>query len=75
MKLNPIGPNQNEVTLPNGTQILFSYSTPVAAYVPGRGWLRTSTKHSVTTSRHINQWLDGIKAESVPQAEIDALNG
>ena len=57
MKVTPITPNRTEVELSDGTCILFSYSTPVAALVPGRGWIRTSTKHSPTTTRHINRWL------------------
>lgn len=55
MKLNPIGPNQTEIIKPDGTTVFFSYSTPVAVFVPGKGALCTTEKHSVTTSRHINQ--------------------
>ena len=55
-------------------EVLFSYSTPVAAFVPGRGYLRTAQHYSVTTSRHINQWICG-ESTTVPQAEIDALAG
>lgn len=53
--------------------VLVSYSTPVAAYILGRGYVRTNQFHSVTTSRHINKWLAGAEAEAVPQAELDAL--
>ena len=37
MKLTPIAANQNEVTINDGTQIFFSYRTPVAAYLPSEG--------------------------------------
>ena len=59
-------------------RILFSYRTPVAAYIFGRGFVRTDEFFSVTTSRHINKWLkdghtDLPECETVPQAEIEAL--
>lgn len=73
MKITPIGSNKTLRTLDNGTQILYSYSTPVAAFIPGRGHIRTDKFHSVTTSRHINKWLDEAEAEIVPQSQIDAL--
>lgn len=72
MKINVIGANQTLVHLPVGT-ILFSYETPVAAYVSGRGYVRTAEKFSKTTSKHINQWLDGANAEVVPQVMIEDL--
>jgi hypothetical protein len=73
LRLNAIGPNQTLVHLPVGS-ILFSYETPVAAYVSGRGYVRTDKKFSNTTSKHINKWLDGINAEVIPQSEIEALS-
>lgn len=72
MKINVIGANQTLVHLPVGT-ILFSYETPVAAYVSGRGYIRTAVKFSKTTSKHINQWLGGANAEVVPQIMIEDL--
>ena len=41
MIVQQIGSNQTEVQLADGTCILYSYTTPVAALVPGRGWIRT----------------------------------
>jgi hypothetical protein len=73
MKVNPIGPNQTELTLNEGnTLVLFSYQTPVAAFVDGKAY-RTEKKWSATTSKHINRWLDGEDAEEKPQAFFDAL--
>jgi hypothetical protein len=73
MKLKPLASNMTEVEMAKAT-ILFSYSTPVAACMnDGTGFIRTSKKWSVTTSRHINKWLNGAKARTVPQSEIDAL--
>jgi hypothetical protein len=76
MKVQPIGSNQTQVSLADGTEVLFSYSTPVAALVPGKGWMRTATKWSVTTSKHINAWLAkncGGTVQTVPQWEVDQL--
>ena len=78
MKVTPIAPNQTEVELSDGTCVLFSYKTPVAALVPGKGWIRSSTKYSPTTSRHINSWLTNNvgRLDCVPYVEqlyIDQL--
>lgn len=72
LKLNVIGANQTLVHLPLGS-VLFSYETPVAAYVSGRGYVKTSRKFSNTTTKHVNSWLGGAKAEEVSQEEIEAL--
>jgi len=71
MKIRTIKSNMTELEV-NGATILFSYETPVAANVKGK-FYRTQTKWSVTTSKHINQWLDGAKAESKPQSFFDDL--
>jgi len=70
MKLTPIAANQNEVTINDGTQIFFSYRTPVAAYLPEKGYVRTEKFWSVTTSRHINKWLGGVNNVSEISQEI-----
>lgn len=71
MKLNPIGPNQNAVTI-DGNVIFFSYKTPVAAFFQGR-YYRTAYKWSRTTSKHINRWLNGATAEEKPQEFFDSI--
>ena len=74
MKLTPIAANQNEVSFNNGTQIFFSYKTPVAAYLPEKGYVRTSKFWSVTTSRHINKWLQGVNnVDEIDQSILDNL--
>ena len=57
MKLNPVAANQNEVELPNGTTVFFSYKTPVACHIPGEGYFKTSKSWSRTTSKHIGQFI------------------
>ena len=71
MNLNRIGNNQTVVMFNNGAEVFFSYDTPVCVKTPGYDYLRTQTKWSKTTSRHINKWLDGVKAREVPQEVID----
>ena len=72
MQLTPIAANQTEIET-DKARVFFSYRTPVAAYVYGEGYVRTETKWSVTTSRHINKWLDGVTAEKVAQTYLDKL--
>ena len=76
MKLIPLASNMNLIRLNNGTQVLFSYRTPVAAHVPGEGFFRTNHNWSKTTSKHINKWLRGaIGVASVDQSVIDNIAG
>ncbi|TVM02977.1 MAG: hypothetical protein CV087_07460 [Candidatus Brocadia sp. WS118] len=72
MRVKGIGSNQTEITKSNGDSILVSYSTPVAANVGGK-FYRTEKKWSKTTSKHINAWLYGAKAEEKPQSFFDNL--
>ena len=74
MKLTPIVANQTEVSINDGTHIFFSYRTPVAAYLPSKGYVRTERFWSKTTSRHINKWLQGVNNVSeVSQTVLDNL--
>ena len=74
MKLTPIAANQTEVSYNDGTQVFFSYRTPVAAYLPERGYVRTATYWSKTTSRHINKWLQNVNNVSeIDQGVLDNL--
>ena len=76
MNLTPIAANQTEIETKDA-RIFFSYKTPVAAYIFGRGFVRTKNFYSVTTSRHINKWI-GVDSktdttEQVDQALLDNL--
>ena len=73
MQLKRIAANQTELVLNNGTTVFFSYDTPVAAQLPDYEYVRTSTKWSVTTSKHINKWLEGVIATEVSQDILDNL--
>tara|TARA_B100001989_G_scaffold121467_1_gene85611 strand:+ start:458 stop:688 length:231 start_codon:yes stop_codon:yes gene_type:complete len=73
MQLQRLGYNQTQITLADGHQVFFSYETPVAARTPDYKYYRTDRKWSVTTSRHINKWLEGVKATTMPQQFFDTL--
>jgi len=49
-----------------------SYGVPVAAFVPGRGHIKTDKKYSVTTSRHANAFA-GVRAVVVSHEEFLSL--
>jgi hypothetical protein len=76
MQLLPKGKNQtiivSEDKQGNHKEIFFSYQTPVAAYLNGKAY-KTSTKHSQTTTRHINDYLKGIPAETREQSFFNNL--
>jgi len=72
--------NMRELTFDHsGTIVFFSYSTPVAAKIPngdGFRYIRTKTKHSVTTTKHINSWLGRqFDANDVQEVEQSVING
>ena len=85
MKLKQIGSNMTVLTLNNGTEVLFSYETPVAGFCNlvdrsnpewnGVQFFRTDEKFSKTTTRHINKYLEGANAAVVPQDQIVNLVG
>ena len=72
MNIRNIASNMTQLDLADGTSVLFSYSTPVAA-VTDNGYYRTSTKYGSTTTRHINKWLDGVLAKEQPQEYFNSL--
>lgn len=66
------GSNQSVLSFDDGREVLVSYATPVAAFVPGRGYVKRVTKYSVTTSRHVNAWTEG-RATEVSDDEFKKL--
>ena len=75
MKLTPIAANQTSVTFNDGTEVFFSYKTPVAAYLPEKGYVKTEKFYSVTTSRHINMYLPTKDVPTVSEEFLVALSG
>ena len=63
-----------ELEFGDGTLVLISYETPVAARVfefasenNGCALFRTSKKWSATTTKHINKWLRSNFSEDAPK--------
>ena len=77
MKLINIAHNMTVLELDNGTEILFSYSTPVAGNNNLSGFFVTEENYSRTTTRHINRYLSqydlGEGAKRISQATIDRM--
>ena len=77
MQLTPIASNMTEVET-SEARILFSYRTPVAAYVFGEGFVRTEKWWSVTTSRHINAYFKHVPSDDISivpdQYIVDLVN-
>jgi hypothetical protein len=76
MTLKQLGANKTELTFSDGTMVLFSYQTPVAAYVTDEDgesrWYHTDCRWSRTTSRHISTWVNRY-AGTKPQSFFDEL--
>ena len=72
MKIKQIASNMTELDL-GFAQVFFSYETPVAARLTDGSLVRTDERYSVTTTKHINKWLQGCDALTVSQYRIDCL--
>lgn len=55
MRVKSIGSNKTEIIF-SDSRILVSYETPVC-FISGKIAVKTDEFFSVTTSKHINQWL------------------
>ena len=75
MNIKNIAPNQTELHTNDGLVIFFSYDTPVAAFNHNGDFVRTSTKYSATSTKHINRWLAGHKHSEVSQETMNNLAG
>tara|TARA_Y100000401_G_scaffold53996_1_gene42438 strand:- start:229 stop:456 length:228 start_codon:yes stop_codon:yes gene_type:complete len=74
MKLEKIGVSRTLLTLSSGSEIFYSYNTPVAAKVSGE-FYKTNEYYSKTTSKHITQYLNGRYAHPVEQSFINQIVG
>ena len=79
MKLHSFATNRTLLTFADGTEVFFSYSTPVAGYSNKLGFVKTKQWYSSTTTRHINKYLDKSTRpdliSTVEQSTIDNLIG
>lgn len=70
MEIQPLAVNAFAVVLRSGVRLLYSYGSPAAVYVPGRGYLRTAWYISRTTSAHVSEFARGNTAREIPHDEI-----
>ena len=75
MKLQSFAVNRTLLSFDDGTEIYFSYETPVAGYSNKLGYVKTNQWYSSTTTRHINKYLDDNFALNVEQDTINNLIG
>lgn len=66
------GNNTTTISFADGRELCTSYGVPVAGFVPGRGYLRTKARYSVTSSKHMNAYA-GKDAPEMPDTEFRAL--
>ena len=71
MKLERLGASKTLLTLSSGSQVFYSYNTPVAIQHSSGRLFQTMEHYSRTTSKHISQFLNGRKAEKVEQSFIN----
>ena len=71
MKLNTLGANKTIITMDNGDEFFFSYNTCVAGYDVGAGYWKVDKIYSVTTSKHVNSYLNGNTPELVETVDVD----
>ena len=74
MKIKRLGASKTILALPSGSEIFYSYDTPVAAQVSGE-LFRTKEFYSRTTSKHITEYLNGRNAKKVEQSFINQIVG
>jgi hypothetical protein len=78
MRVKQVTTTSTQVSLPMAPKCFSPDSTPVAALVPGKGWMRTEKTYSVTTTKHINRWPTEnastyAQVAIVPQWDLDQL--
>lgn len=74
MNIIRIASNVTVLRLANDSEVLFSYKTPVACWSASElAFYRTAKSWSKTTTKHINQWLEGRKATLKDQSFFDNL--
>jgi hypothetical protein len=71
-------PKTMTIEMRGDVTVCLSYGTPVAAFVPGQGYVKTDRRYSVTTSKHANQFCrnGGSDGRTIDHdAFIQAING
>ena len=73
MKLHSFATNRTLLSFDDGSEVFFSYQTPVAGYSKKLGYIKTNRWYSSTTTRHINRYLneycDVPNPDSIPTVD------
>ena len=70
------GANETLIEFANDMQIMFSYSTPVAGFIPGHGYFLVDEHYSQTSTRHVNKYLAGCEPSlTLTEAAITDMVG
>jgi len=75
MDIRTLSNNLTVCAFADGSEIAYSYQTPVAGFIPGLGYFRTRERFSNTTSRHCTKYLGATcgKVTTLEQAAIAAF--
>ena len=63
--------NVSTVRLNDGREVCFSYGVAVAAFIPGRGYVKTGRKYSVTTTTYKIRIYDTV-THDVTESAFDS---
>tara|TARA_R100001086_G_C11779523_1_gene243228 strand:+ start:92 stop:361 length:270 start_codon:yes stop_codon:yes gene_type:complete len=78
MQLKSFATNRTLLIFDDGTEIFFSYETPVAGYSNKLGYVKTDHWYSSTTTRHINRYLNDYSdipnPEQIPSVDQSVIN-
>ncbi len=76
MKLHSFATNRTLLTFDDGTEVFFSYQTPVAGYSNSLGFVKTNQWYSSTTTRHINRYINDstFRIDDVKTVDQNVIN-
>ena len=79
MQLHSFATNRTLLTFDDGTEVFFSYETPVAGYSNKLGYVKSKQWYSSTTTRHVNRyfnhvWLNSNLVGFDPETDVSTVD-
>ena len=79
MKLHSFAANRTLLIFDDGTEVFFSYQTPVAGYSNKLGYVKSKQWYSSTTTRHVNRyfnhvWLNSNLVGFDPETDVSTVD-
>ena len=79
MKLHSFATNRTLLIFDDGTEVFFSYETPVAGYSDKLGYVKSKQWYSSTTTRHVNRyfnhvWLNSNLVGFDPETDVSTVD-